>query len=129
MNNHLDELIERACEKHSMPLADFIQTENLITYELGYEDILYADELNVAKIAHEEFMILLRERHDKNAHKNVFEYAIYSQEDRDGMPLLNSLNANAIYHLVKVGKNSYRNMASAIWHAVADINNIIGEAN
>lgn len=126
MTNHLDELIERACEKRSMPLADFIQTENLITYELGYEDILYADDINIAKIPHEEFMILLRERYDKNAHRNVVEYAIYDQEDRDGMPLLNSLNMNAIYHLVKVDKHSYRNMASAIAKAVTDIDNMIG---
>lgn len=124
MNNHLDELVGRAIEKRTMPLAEFIATENLQHYELGYEDILYADAINVATIAHEEYMILLRERYDDTAKTTVVEYAIYSQEDRDGKPLFNSLNVNAIYHLVKVGTGSFRNMATAIAEATNEIYNI-----
>ena len=124
MKDHLDILVERTMEKRSMPLADFIRTENLQDYELGYEDILYADAINVATIPHEEYMILVRDRWDDATHAPVAEYAIYSQEDHDGRPLLNSLNMNATYHLVKVCHDSFRNMASAISEADSDIYNI-----
>lgn len=128
MNNHLDILVERAMEKRSMPLADFIRTENLQDYELGYEDILYADAVNVAIIPHEEYMILIRCRWDDNAHVSVAEYAIYSQEDHDGRPLLNSLNMNATYHLVKVGPDSFRNMVAAIAEAAEETFSLNEEA-
>ena len=125
MNNNLDKLIERAEEKHSMPLKDFIKSENLETYELGYVDILYADELNIAKIPHEEYMILLREREEGGPDRpNVVEYAIYSQEDHDGITIYNSLNMNATYHLVNVCTDTFRNMASAIAEATEEIYNI-----
>lgn len=115
--DRLGELIARTCEKRSMPLADFIETENLGTYELGYEDILYADELNNAKVPCREFMILVRQRLDDENHCHVAEYAIYSQEDRDGHPLRDSLNMNAIYHLEMVGEETFENMAFAIAYA------------
>lgn len=124
MSNHIDILVERAMEKRSMPLTDFISTENLQTHELGYEDILYADAINVALIPHEEYMLLVRNRWDDDTHASVAEYAIYSQEDHDGRPLLNSLNMNATYHLVKVCPDSFRNMASAIAEAVEDLYNV-----
>ena len=114
--DRFDELFSRSCEKRTMPLADFIETENLGTYELGYEDILYADELNNVKVPCRGFMILVRERLDEN-HELVSEYAIYSQEDRDGHPLRNSLNMNAIYHLEMVGEETFENMAFAIAYA------------
>lgn len=123
MNNHLDKLIERAIEKRHMNLHDFIMSENLEAYELGYEDILYADELNIAKIPHEEYMILLRQRLDSKQNI-VVEYAIYSQEDHDNKPLYNSLNMNATYHFIRTGDRVFCNMADAISEATDDIYDI-----
>ena len=113
-----DELIERAHEKHSMPLSDFIESEDLYTYELGMEDILEADFLNVAIVPCRGYMILARERWNDEDNETVAEYAIYSEHDNDGHPLRNSLNANATYHLEYVGEEQFENMAFAIaWAA------------
>lgn len=113
-----DELIERAHEKHSMPLSDFIESEDLYTYELGMEDILEADFLNVAIVPCREYLILVRERFNEEDKAIVAEYAIYSQHDHDGRTLKNSLNMNAIYELEYVGDQQFENMAFAIaWAA------------
>lgn len=120
MKDHLDELVSRAMEKHSMPLRELIETEHLQDYELGYEDILYADEINIAKIPHGEYMILVRQRWDEDIHDTVVEYAIYWQEDHDGHPLYDSLNMNATYHLVSV-RGKFTNMVTAIAEAANDV--------
>lgn len=114
----LDELIERAHAKRSMPLCDFIESEGLDTYELGMEDILEADFLNVAIVPCREYLILTRERWNEEDKALVAEYAIYSQHDRDGQTLKNSLNMNATYELEYVGDQQFENMAFAIaWAA------------
>lgn len=120
MNNydkHLDELVERSLEKRDMPLYDLIMSEHLDRYEPGFVDILYADPLNNAIVPCRNFMILARDRYDANEHKIVAEYAIYSQHDRDGSNLRNSMNANAVYHLEMVGEETFENMAFAIAYA------------
>lgn len=120
MNNREDRiaaLVDRALEERTMPLADFIEKENLHEYELGYEDILYADSVNNAIVPCEEDMILAREYYDDKKNEIVAEYAIYSQHDKDGMNIVNSLNMNATYRLEFVGEETFRNMASAIAYA------------
>lgn len=120
MNNREDRiaaLVDRALEERTMPLADFIEKENLREYELGYEDILYADSVNNAIVPCEEDMILAREYYDDKKNEIVAEYAIYSQHDKDGMNIANSLNMNATYRLEFVGEETFRNMASAIAYA------------
>lgn len=121
MSDHLDTLVERAWETHTMPLAELIKEENLDTYEYGYEDILFADAINVALIPHEEYLIIVRQYDDGSDNYPAVEYAIYSQEDRDGQILLNSANMNAVYHLIRVGEGKYPNMATAIHEAVKEI--------
>ena len=122
--SNLNTLIERAYEKRRMPLFDFIESEGLDTYELGYEDILYADWLNNAIVPCNEYMILVRERCTEDGSGTVAEYAIYKEHDRDGRPLLNSLNANAIYKLEFVGEETFDNMAHAIVYATNLIDTI-----
>ena len=39
-------LVDRALEERTMRLHEVIERENLSEYELGYEDILYADSTN-----------------------------------------------------------------------------------
>lgn len=114
--NKLDELITRANEKRSMPLYDFIMSEHLQSYQLGYEDILYADDLNNAVVPCREYLILTRERLDSD-NNFVAEYAVYSQHDADNAPLCNSLNMNATYTLEFVGEETFENMAFAIAYA------------
>lgn len=113
----LDELIDRAFEKRSMPLHDFLISENLDTYETGCIDILYADGLNNAIVPCRGYMILARERWNEEDKTTIAEYAIYSEHDHDGHPLRNSLNANATYHLEYVGEEQFENMAFAIAYA------------
>ena len=114
----LDELIERANAEHSMPFDEFIEKENLYEYELGYEDILYADNLNNAIVPCRDYLIIARERWNEEDHAPVAEYAIYSQHDKDGNNLMNSLNMNATYNLEYVGDQQFENMAFAIaWAA------------
>lgn len=118
--DRIDALVTRAMEERTMRLREVIEKENLSEYELGYEDILYADDLNNAVIPCEEYMILAREFYDDEAKETSAEYAIYSQHERDGDNILNSLNMNATYTLEYVGEETFRNMASAIAYA-ADI--------
>lgn len=114
----LDELIERANAERSMHFDEFIEKENLYEYELGYEDILYADNLNNAIVPCREYLIIVRERWNEEDHAPVAEYAIYSQHDKDGENLMNSLNMNATYKLEYVGDQQFENMAFAIaWAA------------
>jgi len=120
----LDELIDRASQKRSMPLRDFLISENLDTYEPGYIDILYADELNNAIVPCRGYMILARERWSVEDNSIVAEYAIYTQHDHDGHPLQNSLNYNATYKLEYVAEESFENMAFAIVHAACIIKQI-----
>jgi len=114
--DRLDELIKRANEERHMPIDKFIEKENLSKYELGYEDILYADDLNNAIIPCYDYMILARERLDEN-YNTVAEYAIYSQHDKDGKNIMNSLNMNATYELEYAGDQLFDNMAAAIAYA------------
>lgn len=100
-----------------MRLADVIEKENLYEYELGYEDILYADSLNNAVVPCEDSMILAREYYDDDAKQIAAEYAIYSQHDRDGMNSTNTLNMNAVYKLEYVGEETFSNLAYAIAYA------------
>lgn len=115
--DRIAELVERAHNYRSTPLYDFIMKEHLQKYRLGYEDILYADSLNVAIVPCLGYMILARERYDKASKQTVAEYAIYSEHDDDGRPLYNSLNANAEYILETVGEETFSNMAFAIAYA------------
>ena len=115
--DRISALVDRALEERTMHLADVIEKEHLYRYELGYEDILYADDINNAVVPCEEYMILAREFYDDVEKHVVAEYAIYSQHDRDGMNISNSLNVNAIYQLEFVGEETFTNMAYAIAHA------------
>ena len=120
MSNHenrIDALVDRAMEERTMHLADVIEKENLYKYELGYEDILYADDINNAVVPCENYMILAREYYDDVEKHVAAEYAIYSQHDRDGENIPNSLNMNAVYQLEFVGEETFTNMAYAIVHA------------
>lgn len=119
--DRIAELVDRAMEERTMRLADVIEQENLHEYELGYEDILYADNLNNAVVPCEDYMILAREYYDDLEKHVSAEYAIYSQHDRDGQNIPNSLNANAVYKLEYVGEETFRNMASAIAYACENI--------
>ena len=116
MNNRIDELIKRAEELRHTPIDEFIEEEDLYTYELGYEDILWADDLNNAIVPCYDYMILARERLDDD-YNTVAEYAIYSQHDKDGHPIMNSLNMNATYKLEYAGDQQFDNMAAAIAYA------------
>lgn len=120
MNNREDRisaLVDRALEERTMRLAEVIEKENLYEYELGYEDILYADSINNAVVPCEDSMILAREYYDDDAKQIVAEYAIYSQHDRDGMNITNTLNMNAVYKLEYVGEETFTNLAYAIAYA------------
>lgn len=116
-NTNLDALVLRALEQRTDRLADVIEKEHLAEYELGYEDIIYADSLNWVIVPCEEHMILAREHCDPHSRQIVAEYAIYSQHDHDGKNLRNSLNMNAVYRLEFVGEEIFNNMASAISYA------------
>lgn len=120
----IEELVDRAFEKRSMPLYDLIMSENLQEMELGTLNILYGEELSNAIVPCEEFMILTRERYDEPTKDLVAEYAIYSQHDADGHNLVNSLNANATYRLEFVGEETFVSMTAAIVHAYTLINTI-----
>lgn len=120
MNNREDRisaLVDRALEERTMCLAEVIEKENLYEYELGYEDILYADSVNNAVVPCEDSMILAREYYDDDAKQIAAEYAIYSQHDRDGMNSKNTLNMNAVYKLEYVGEETFTNLAYAIAYA------------
>lgn len=120
MDNREDKiavLVDRALEERTMRLHEVIERENLSEYELGYEDILYADSTNNAIVPCEGFMILAREYYDDQEKHVSAEYAVYSQHDRDGRNIANSLNMNAVYKLEYVGEETFRNMASAIAYA------------
>ena len=123
-DNRLDALVERAFAQRNVGLADVIEIENLYEYELGHEDIIYADSLNWAVVPCEEFMILAREHYDYCSKKVVAEYAIYSQHDHDDDNIRNSLNMNAIYKLEFIGEETFTNMAYAIAHAANLIHTI-----
>lgn len=110
-------LVDRALEERTMRLCEVIERENLTEYELGYEDILYADSTNNVIVPCEGFMILAREYYDDLEKCVSAEYAVYSQHDRDGHNIANSLNMNAVYKLEFVGEETFRNMASAIAYA------------
>ena len=116
--DRISALVDRAMEERTMRLHEVIERENLTEYELGYEDILYADDLNNAVVPCENYMILAREYYDDEKKDVAAEYAIYSQHDRDGMDRPNTLNMNATYRLEFVGEETFRNMASAIAYAV-----------
>ena len=113
----LDNAVSRSIEKHSMPLKEVIETEHLENYRLGCVDILYADDLNVAIVPCEEYMILAREFYNEPEDDLMAEFALYSQFDDDGHNLINSLNANAEYRLKFVYKGTFKNMALAISYA------------
>ena len=120
MNNREDRisaLVDRALEERTMRLAEVIEKENLYEYELGYEDILYADSINNAVVPCEDSMILAREYYDDDVKQITAEYAIYSQHDRDGMNSKNTLNMNAVYKLEYVGEETFTNLAYAIAYA------------
>lgn len=126
----LDKLIDRSFEKRSMPLKEFLASENLDTYELGYIDILYADNLNNAIVPCRGYLILTRERWSDEYKGLVAEYALYSEHDNDNRPpLRNSLNMNATYKLEYVCDTQYENMAYAISYATKHIENMEKEDN
>ena len=123
--SNLDALVERALSQRNTRLADVIEAENLYEYELGHEDIIYADSLNYAIVPCEDFMILAREHYDLDTHAVEAEYAIYSQHDNDdGHNLHNSLNMNAVYKLEFIGEEGFTNMAYAIAYAANLIHTI-----
>ena len=116
--SRLDALVNRAFEERCDTLADVIEKENLYEYELGHEDIIYADDLNWAVVPCEEFLIMAREHYDYGAREIVAEYAVYTQHDNDdGHNLRNSLNMDAVYKLDFIGEETFTNMAYAIAHA------------
>ena len=122
-DKHIDELVNRSMDERTMSLLDLIYEENLHDYELGYEDILWADSANNAIVPCEDYLILAHEHYDEQSKRVVSEYAIYSQEDHDGHPLLSSLNMNATYHYEYVCSESFPSMAAAIAHAYNAITN------
>ena len=127
MNNREDRisaLVDRAFEERTMRLAEVIEKEKLYEYELGYEDILYADSINNAVVPCEDSMILAREYYDDDTKQIAAEYAIYSQHDLDGMNSTNTLNMNAVYKLEYIGEETFTNMAYAIAYAADLIRNI-----
>ena len=119
----LEDLVNHSFETRTWNLSDIITNEKLTDYELGYEDIIYADSNNYAIVPCEEYLILAHEHYDEQNKKVVSEYAIYSQEDHDGHPLRNSLNMNATYHFVYVHDETFESMAGAIAHAYNAIKN------
>ena len=122
--NRLDALVERAFAQRNVGLADVIESENLYEYELGHEDIIYADSLNWVVVPCGEYMILAREHYDADAKAIVAEYAIYSQHDHDGENIRKSLNMNAVYKLEFLGEETFDNMAYAIAYAADLIHNM-----
>ena len=121
-STNLESLVERAFEQRTDDLATVIEKENLREYELGFEDIIYADSINWAVVPCEEYMILSREHYDHEAKEIVAEYAIYSQHDRDGENIRNSLNMNAVYKLNYICDEKFASLAYAIAYAVNHIN-------
>ena len=113
----LDALVNRAFEERCDTLATVIEKEDLYEYELGHEDIIYADSINWAVVPCEEHMILAREHYDYCSKRVVAEYAIYSQHDHDDDNIRNSLNMNAVYKLEFIGEETFLNMAYAIAYA------------
>ena len=122
-DKRIEELVNRSFDERTLDLARLIEQENLFDYELGYEDILWADSANNAIVPCEEYLVLAHEHYDEQSKRVVSEYAIYSQEDHDGNPLRNSLNMNATYHYEYVCSESFPSMAAAIAHAYNAITN------
>ena len=114
----LDTLIEKAFEyrRNNTPLKELIAKEHLETYQLGYEDIIYAMDLDTAIVPCGKYMILAYDRYDKDNKAMVAEYAIYEQYCKSGI-LYDSLNMEAEYRLVCVWDKTFPNMAKAICHA------------
>ena len=123
----LDALVERALSLRTADLDSVIESENLYEYELGHEDIIYADSLNWAVVPCEDLMILAREHYDKDSRQIVAEYAIYKQRDHDGKELRNSLNMNAVYKLEFVSSKPFSNLAYAIESAAQFVRSVTGE--
>ena len=121
---YLQETIERSIDKHSMPLAELIESERLQSYVRGRVDILSVDELNVAMVPCRGYMILTRDRYDENEQNYVAEYAIYRRAAKDSFGEdITSTNRNvfmaeAVYNLEFVGEETFENMAYAIKYAV-----------
>lgn len=113
----IEDLVNRAFEERCEDLATVIEQENLYEYELGYEDIIFVDNINWAVVPCEDRMIMAREHYDPSAKEIVAEYAIYTQHDRDDSNSLNTLNMNAVYKLEFIGEETFTNIAYAIVHA------------
>jgi len=122
--SNLDTMINRAFEKRCDSLSSIIDSENLYEYELGHVDIIYADELSCAIVPCEEYMILAREHYDNESKSLVSEYAVYTQHDKDGDNIRNSLNMNAVYKFMYVCEETFTNTAYAIAHAATRIHAI-----
>lgn len=119
-------LVDRIWDERSMNLSDFIAAENLYEYELGYVDIVDTDSLGCVIVPCEDYMILAREYYNEEDKKRCAQYAIYSQHDKDGNNISNSLNLNAVYKFEYVGEEDFTGMAYAIAYA-ADLIHTITE--
>ena len=122
----LEELVERSIEYRYCPFDEVIKKEHLEEYQLGLVDIIYADSINFAVVPCNEHMIIAHEHVDKDTHEIVAEYAIYSQHDRQGENLRNSLNMDADYVLEYIGEETFTNMAFAIAYAANLIDKGLG---
>ena len=123
-DERLDEYVSRCMDKFSMPLAAFIESENLTEWHPGYLDILEGDTLNIIKVPCRGHMILARNRYDEEQNDNVSEYAIYTLDESMVSDFIdwdhlnrNVFNCETRYTLDYVGEETFDNLASAISYA------------
>ena len=119
-------LFDRAHEyiSNGITLSELIESEHLETISIEHETILYAMEAWHAIVPCYDFLILTFDHYDDEIHKNISEYAIYSQHDRDGKILPNVINYNADYKLEYVGEETFDNMAAAIAYAFNNLHTL-----
>ena len=116
-------LVERAVDRHEVPLRQLIEMEGLEEYTPGTLNVLTVDELNCVAVPFRYWMILAREYYDDPSGSNVAQYAVYEQHDADGRSLCDSMNANATYKLMFVCDDGFRSIGDAIYEAVHYIDN------
>lgn len=123
-----DKIYERAFQyqSESTPLKNIIEQEpDLKEWKLEYFTVAEAMPADYVMVPFDEYMIMAHDRYDRNRHCRAAEYAIYKQHDRDGHPLMNSMNYNATYEFIKISDHTYPNMALAIVGATEELGHIL----
>ena len=122
-----EQIYNRAYQYHNdnRSLSYIVEHEpDMKEWSIELVNVAYADQASYAVVPYEDYMIMAHDLWDDKNHCRIAEYGIYRQHDRDGHPLMNSLNYNATYEFIKVSNRTYPNMAVAISAAVEELSDV-----